>query len=96
MSDFLKYLKSLVGKEVRLHFYIGGNAAYIPDEESYLFCGTIEDVNGGILTFKHEEDEQIRIGIENSIINLECVSIWSIDIPLEEEKMKVMILDEDC
>jgi len=93
MSDFLRQLKSLTGQNIRLHFYIGGTNSFIPDDESYLFEGMIESVDGGVLTFRHIEDEQVRIGIDKSILNLECVSIWAIDIP--SQKSKEVVLDED-
>lgn len=89
MYEMVKTLGDYVGKYVRLQLVVpdpSGNG------NSIAWLGRIKSIhnNNRIMLFEHAKQDQERMGVTDSELNLEAAIVWAIDIIDEEwEKKKL-------
>ena len=80
---FLELLKKLVGKKVRLNFYIPAGASIVDEKEVTCFSGSIEDIavneDSGWLRFRHNPYFAEAAKFHISYINLNGCVIFQVD-----------------
>jgi len=85
MYEMIKTLQEYMGKPIRMQFVVlnGGQGTELA------FRGKIREIHNDnrVLLFEHVKEEQKRMGVLCTELNLENVSIWGIDL-LDPEYQK--------
>ncbi|MBC8225339.1 hypothetical protein H8E65_12175 [Candidatus Bathyarchaeota archaeon] len=86
MREFLEALKALVGRDaVHLNIYIPADASVVNDDSHFIWQGKIIEVNGRLLRFEHDMETKEKIGVHESLLNLDACLIWAVDLTEEVE-----------
>ena len=85
MREFLEALKDLVGRDaVRLNIYIPADASVVYTDSHFIWQGKIVKVNGHLLRFEHDEETMEKMGVSESLLNLDACPLWAVDLTEED------------